>query len=109
MNLKEREVEGNFSDWSWVRGGASLSTDDNSVDYSFYGLHHLPNGTYNLFGQPDGVKIDIRNIPRMYPDHHNVTRDIILSELEKELRSQNDNLLLTDSTPDGESLHLGAG
>ena len=39
----------------------------------------------------------------------NVTRDIILSELEKELRSQKDNLLLTDSTPDGESLHLGAG
>lgn len=101
MNVREREIEGNFSDWTWVKGGATLASNHSTIDYSFYGLHHLPNGTINLFALPDGMKIDIRNIPRLYPDHHNETSQIILLELEKELKTQQDNLMLSDVKPDG--------
>ena len=102
MNLRERHIEGNFSEWNWVKGGVTLSSETESIDYNFYGLHHVRNGTYNLFGQPDGIRIDVRNIPRLYPEHHNTTSQIILVELEKELKSQQDNLLLSDAKPDGE-------
>ena len=104
MNLKERHVEAtNYSDWNWIKGSASLFAGDVlSVDYNFYGLHFVPNGTYDLFGLPDGMRIDIRNVPRLCPEHHNQTRGIIMAELEKELRVQEDNLMLSEVRPDGE-------
>ncbi len=106
MNIRERQIEGNFTDWTWVKGGVTLSTKDTSIEYNFYGLHHIPNGTLNLFALPDGLKIDIRDIPRLYPDpdHHNFTSRIVMVELEKELNSLEDNLLLSDIKPDGEFL-----
>ncbi|KAL7422798.1 hypothetical protein Q5752_002094 [Cryptotrichosporon argae] len=121
MNLKERAVaEGfdlsdpafapvdDFAGWHWVKGGATLSSlaharigiDADSVDYDFYGLHYIPNGTYGLVARPQGVRIDIREIPRLWPDHHNVTSRIVLGELEKERKVQEDSLLLSDVTPD---------
>lgn len=102
MNLRERTIEGNYTDWTWIKGGATLGSADDSIEYSFYGLHHLPNGTYNLFARPDGVRIDFRDIPRLYPEHHNITSQIILVELEKELRGLQDNLMLSELKPDGE-------
>ena len=105
MNVKERAVHApNLTDWSWVKGSATLSSPEQSIDYSLYGLHFIPNGTINLFGLPDGMRIDIRNIPRLYPDHGNVTHTIILAELEKELRIQENALMLSDVEPDGMSL-----
>ncbi|ORY35895.1 hypothetical protein BCR39DRAFT_512893 [Naematelia encephala] len=100
LNLREREVEGNMRDWTWVKGGATLSSGEENIDYNFFGLHHLANGTYELFAKADGVKIDIRNIPRLYPSHHNETAQIILAELEKELSIQEGNLLLSDIKDD---------
>ena len=105
MNLREREIDGHASEWSWVKGAATLTAEDQSIDYNFYGLHHLPNGTYNLFAQPDGIKVDIRNIPRLYPDHHNVSSRVVLTELEKELKTQEENMLLSDVKPDGKCHH----
>lgn len=96
--------------WAWVKGSASISARtpakdelpiDSAVDYDFFGLHYLPNGTYELYGLPDGMRVDIRNIPRLFPQHHNVTSHIVLAELEKELQHQEDSLLLTDVQPDG--------
>ena len=104
MNLKERAVTmANMTDWAWVKGGATLAAgEDRSIEYSFYGLHYIPNGTYNLFGLPDGMIIDIRNVPTMYPEHQNETGQIIMAELEKELAVQENNLLLSDAPRDSE-------
>ena len=117
MNLKERYPESNASlpdgneqnskhDWTWVKGVASLSSgEDSLVDYNLYGIHHVSTGIYRLFGMPDGKRVDIRNIPRLWGDEDaaaNVTREIILAELEKELKIQQDNLYLLNVKPDGE-------
>ena len=107
MNLKERGLDGEWSDWTWVKGAATLTADVKTIDYDFYGLHYTPNGTYNLFAQPDGTRIDIRNIPRLYPEHPNITSRIVLAELEKEYKSQQDALLLSDVKPDGALLAPG--
>jgi hypothetical protein len=50
------------------------------------------------------MHLDIRNIPRLFRDEHhrNISRGIILAELEKELQVQRENLLLSDVRPDGE-------
>lgn len=127
MNLKERIPKFNFSstdsmeldnhghdhpsavsgearkpDWIWAKGAATLTAaDESTVEYNFYGLHHVPNGTYNLYGLPDGMRMDIRDIPRLWPEHANVTRGIILAELEAELKVQQDNLYLSEVRPDG--------
>lgn len=90
MNIKERD---SFEDeWSWVKGVMTLG----SLDFDFCGLHHLPNGTFELYGLANGLYLDLRNIPRLYPHHHNVTRRIVMRELQKELASQESSLLLTD-------------
>lgn len=119
MNLKERLPEGlnltagaardpRESEYHWVRGSATLrtskATGSRSIDYNFYGLHHRPNGTYELYGVPDGMHLDIRNIPRMYRGERErkEIREIVLAELEKELKVQKDMLLLSDVRPDGE-------
>lgn len=129
MNLKERVPEFNFStiagaehdhshtahhpsaiggqapkpDWTWVKGAATLrAADESTIEYNFYGLHHVPNGTYNLYGLPDGMRIDIRNIPRLWPDHADLTRGIILAELEKELKAQEQSLYLSEVKADGQ-------
>ena len=103
MNVKERQVHlPNATDWSWVKGSATLSAGENAIDYAFYGLHFLPNGTMNLYGLPDGMRIDIREIPRLYPGHQNITHQIILAELENELAVQEASLMLSDVQDDGE-------
>ena len=125
MNLKERIPEANASilaasddsaparvsaggreqiDWNWVKGVATLTAaDDSAVDYNLFGLHYVPNGTYSMFGLPDGMRIDIRHIPTVWPDHLNTTRAIILAELEKELSVQQESLYLSEVRADGES------
>lgn len=119
MNLKERSPEhsANFSsnftqtDWTWVKGVVSISTaqEEDSIDYNLYGLHFVPNGTYGLFGLPDGMRVDIRNIPNLWVGHGNITRDIVLGELEKELKVQEDSLYLIDVKPDGKYLAVLVG
>lgn len=106
MNIKERLPEGihesSSADWYWVRGSASVQAGaDQVIEYGLYGLHYVPNGTYELYGLPDGKDIDIRNIPRLFPYHQNITRGIILAELEKELRKQQQVLLQPDARVDG--------
>jgi hypothetical protein len=127
MNLKERLPEGlnltgtaarhsggaggvtRGSEYHWVRGSATLRTSkangSRTIDYNFYGLHYRPNGTYELYGVPDGMHLDIRNIPRLYRGERErkESREIVLAELEKELQVQKDMLLLSDVRPDGES------
>jgi hypothetical protein len=113
MNVKERSIleeRSNLTsgvkdeDWSWVRGTITFGNTEirpRVTDYDFIGLHYLPNGTYELYAVPDGLYLDIRNIPRLYPQHHNTTRRIIMRELEKELDAQERSLLLTDIRPEG--------
>jgi hypothetical protein len=106
---RESESE---SEYHWVRGSATLrtskATGSRTIDYNFYGLHYRPNGTYELYGVPDGMHLDIRNIPRMYRGERErrESREIVLAELEKELKVQKDMLLLSDVRPDGESCCL---
>lgn len=96
-------------DWHWVKGVATLtSADDSAIDYNLYGLHYVPNGTYSMFGLPDGMRVDIRNIPKLWPNHPNATHAIILEELEKELRVQQDSLYLTEVKADGECCVVSA-
>lgn len=112
MNLKERSpsqstnyTSSGVEDWTWVKGVASISTaeEEDTIEYNLFGLHHVPNGTYGMWGLPDGMRVDIRHIPVMWGGHENVTRDIILGELEKELQVQEDSLYLVDVKPDGKS------
>jgi hypothetical protein len=95
--------------WAWVRGSTTLTAHlpgypadegNEAITYDFYGLHFLANGTYELYALPEGTFLDIRNIPRLFPNHHNITSHIVLAELEKELRAYEGNLLLTDVKPD---------
>jgi hypothetical protein len=88
--------------WAWVRGGITVSTVNTSLEYKFYGLHHIANGTYELFSLHESQRVDIRHIPTLYPDHRNETRQIVLTELRKELQIQEDSLLLTDVKMEGE-------
>lgn len=91
--------------WAWVRGGLQVFTPATSLEYKFYGLHHIPNGTYELFALPESMRIDIRHIPTLYPSHHNETARIIFKELKRELQVQEDSLLLTDVKLEGELLN----
>ncbi|WWD20527.1 hypothetical protein CI109_105003 [Kwoniella shandongensis] len=101
------EIEG-YPDWTWVKGSATLySTNDEQIAYDFYGLHHIPNGTYNLYALPEGMRVDIRRLPGMWGETlgiggevGNVTRGIVLRELEKEVKSQEDLLILNDVQSD---------
>lgn len=120
MQLKERAItthrgdvtpNENYTDWTWVKGGITLTTRSDPVDgsggkeieYEFYGVHHIPNGTYDLYGLPEGKRIDIRHIPLSFTgEAYEVVREVILLELEKELKSQEDNLLLMDAKVDCE-------
>ncbi|KAK4685270.1 transmembrane E3 ubiquitin-protein ligase, partial [Tremellales sp. Uapishka_1] len=103
MNVKERRTEAEVDDWTWVKGAATLGANEHTIDYDLYGLHFVPNGTYNLFALPDGIRIDIRNIPRLYPDHHNITSRIILAELKKEMKKQESALMLSEVKDDDET------
>lgn len=87
--------------WAWVTGAVTLG-GEREINYDIVGLHHIPNGTYELFGMPEGVRIDLRNIPRLYPTHHNETHSIILAELEHKLRLEENSFLFTDAKIDGE-------
>lgn len=95
--------------WAWVRGGITVGAPNTTLEYKFYGLHHIANGTYELFSLHESQRVDIRHIPTLYPDHHNETAQIVLDELKKELQIQEDSLLLTDVKPEGERLHSGLG
>jgi hypothetical protein len=77
-----------------------------SVEYDVYGLHHVRNGTYRLYGMPDGKRVDIRRLPTMFEgdEDHNLAQEVVLLELEKDVRSQRENLLLMDAKSDCESL-----
>lgn len=84
-------------DWVWVKGTSTIETSTGSaVNYGFFGLHFVPNGTYTLYAMPEGLHIDVRNIPPLLPAHHNITSSIVLAELEKELKAQEDSFVLTD-------------
>ena len=129
FNLKERfilDINGNqnatYDGWTWVRGGITLFSDTPSgstttiddqgeeveegskheIEYEVYGLHHIRNGTYRLFGMPEGKKADIRRIPTLYnnPEEHDLATGVILLEMEKELKHQQENLLLMDAKED---------
>lgn len=109
MNLRERKTEFNTTDWTWVKGAATIHSGDpwtsaTLVEYEFYGLHYLPNGTYGLYGMPEGRRVDIRQIPKLWPGAENVTSRIVLAELEKELKTQEDTLLLSEVYDEGMSL-----
>ncbi|KAL1409803.1 hypothetical protein Q8F55_003800 [Vanrija albida] len=92
-------------DWVWVKGTSTIETRDfRGVNYGFFGLHFVPNGTYTLFAMPEGLHIDVRNIPPLFPAHHNITSRIILAELEKELKAQEDSFVLTDVKDEPEDM-----
>lgn len=84
------------------------TTAGQSIEFEVYGLHHVRNGTYRLFGMPDGKRVDIRRIPTMFEgtEEHDLAQEVILLELEKDVRKQQDNLLLADARPDGRSSTL---
>ncbi|CAK9785846.1 hypothetical protein CC85DRAFT_287654 [Cutaneotrichosporon oleaginosum] len=86
--------------WAWVRGGITVGAPNTTLEYKFYGLHHIANGTYELFSLHESQRVDIRHIPTLYPDHHNETAQIVLTELKKDLQIQEDSLLLTDVKPE---------
>jgi hypothetical protein len=119
MHLRERHITSkvgddtpneNFTDWTWVKGSITLTTsfgpsedDAKDIEYEFYGVHHVPNGTYDLYGLPDGKRIDIRNIPLLVTaEGYEPVRDIIMLELEKDLSTQKDTLLLMNAKEDSE-------
>lgn len=109
MNLNERPVEAaknttasdvpDAEDWNWIKGTVTL-TSDASIEYDVFGLHHVPNGTYELYGQAQHTRIDIRNIPRLFPAHHNTTAHIIMAELQKELRFRENQLVTVEAKSD---------
>lgn len=132
MNLKERNVssidlsdkllhpaekdENDYPEWTWVKGALTLtsrpasvssSSLDETITYNFYGLHHIPNGTYNLFALPEGMRPDIRRLPGLWGEARwagevgNETRGIVLRELDKEVKVQQDLFVLGDMRPDG--------
>ncbi|KAE8537615.1 hypothetical protein D1P53_006324 [Cryptococcus gattii VGV] len=130
MNLKERNVsssidlsddppysadENGYSEWAWVKGALTLTSRpasvsstflDETITYNFYGLHHIPNGTYNLFALPEGMRPDIRRLPGLWGEARwggevgNETREIVLRELDKEVKVQQELFVLGDMRPD---------
>lgn len=130
FNLKERTIadfdghaNASFHGWTWVRGGITLYQPDTtdsvsppteqesgqesadggqSIEYEVYGLHHVRNGSYRLFGMPDGKRVDIRRIPTLFEgvEEHDLAREVVLLELEKDVKKQEENLLLADAKPD---------
>ncbi|KIR79484.1 ligase [Cryptococcus gattii EJB2] len=130
MNLKERNVsssidlsddprysadENEYPEWTWVKGAftltsrpasASSTSLDETITYNFYGLHHIPNGTYNLFALPEGMRPDIRRLPGLWGEARwggevgNETREIVLRELDKEVKVQQELFVLGDMRPD---------
>jgi hypothetical protein len=107
FNLKERPAEGNNTGYNWVKGGLTLFTGDTEeIEFNFYGVHQVETGKIGLWGLPDGMRIDIRNLTRAWAseDEKAVVRQIINGELERELRTQRENLMLSEVRPDGEEL-----
>lgn len=131
FNLKERsilDIKGHenttFDGWTWVKGGITLYDEGQpalfaldgedfeveegskqDIEYEVYGLHHVRNGTYRLFGMPEGMRVDIRRIPTLFDnkEEHDLAAEVILLELEKELIHQQENLLLMDAKTDSMS------
>ena len=126
FNLKERLIldsdghqNATYNGWTWVKGSITLFSDTppitsnaedeevegdkREIEYEVYGLHHIRNGTYRMFGMPEGKRVDIRRIPTLYenPDEHGLATQVILLEMEKELKHQQENLLLMDAREDG--------
>ncbi|OCF42632.1 hypothetical protein I317_03491 [Kwoniella heveanensis CBS 569] len=135
MNLKERNISAPttnsddadkdndmYPEWTWVKGSGTLTTSEDakdgrqSISYDFYGLHYKPNGTYNLFAMPEGMRVDIRKLPYLWmtaggkKDGNGTgegagitakeTKGIILRELEKEVAVQEDLLIISDVRDD---------
>jgi hypothetical protein len=106
FNMKERPSEGNVTGYNWVKGSLTLSTEEkDEVDYQFFGIHQIASGKIGFWGLPDGMRIDIRNMVSAWSDEEDkvIVREIIKGELEKELRKQRDNLMMSDVTPDSTS------
>jgi hypothetical protein len=128
FNLKERSIldaqgheNSTFNGWTWVKGGITLYDEGlptvaiaegeavagevgskTNIEYEVYGLHHVRNGTYRLFGMPEGMRLDIRRIPTLFDnqEEHDLASQVILLEMEKELLHQQENLLLMDARVD---------
>lgn len=126
FNLKERLIldsdghqNATYNGWTWVKGSITLFSDTppitsnaedeeiegdkREIEYEVYGLHHIRNGTYRMFGMPEDKRVDIRRIPTLYEngDEHDLATQVILLEMEKELKHQQENLLLMDAREDG--------
>ncbi|KAK8850346.1 hypothetical protein IAR55_004264 [Kwoniella newhampshirensis] len=99
---KDKYEVDEYADWTWIKGSATLYAGSETIAYDFYGLHHRPNGTYNLYALPEGMRVDIRKLPGLWGDSlgqgdvGNVTREIVLRELEKEVKTQEELLILND-------------
>ncbi|WWC92049.1 uncharacterized protein L201_007003 [Kwoniella dendrophila CBS 6074] len=118
-----------YDDWNWVKGQLTLTStpssniihpaitdgqiasdtkvdegnngEKDSITYDFFGLHYLPNGTYNLYGLPEGMRIDIRKLSNLWTTSVSaITKEIILRELEKEVRNLDGNLMIGDLRED---------
>jgi hypothetical protein len=125
FNLKERfildpdgHLNSSYNGWTWVKGGITLFSDTpplftnaeeeetegdkREIEYEVYGLHHIRNGTYRMFGMPEGKRVDIRRIPTLFEnqEEHDMATRVILLEMEKELKRQQENLLLMDAKED---------
>jgi hypothetical protein len=125
FNLKERFIldsDGHqnttYNGWTWVKGGITLFADSpppfqivdgeeiegdsREIEYEVLGLHHIRNGTYRMFGMPEGKRVDIRRIPTLFEneEEHDLATRVVLLEMEKELKHQQENLLLMDAKED---------
>ncbi|RXK41711.1 hypothetical protein M231_00946 [Tremella mesenterica] len=108
LNLTSLNPTWNNEDWTWIKGSATLTAGKNTLEYNFYGLHYLPNGTYGLYGLPEGKNVDIRHIPSLWEgkmlndggDGGNVSKWIVLGELEKDWKSKQEDLLFSDVRPE---------
>ncbi|WVQ74741.1 hypothetical protein IAR50_004346 [Cryptococcus sp. DSM 104548] len=129
MSLRERNISKplgdewetkehvEYADWTWVKGSLTLtfrpkgqtsSIADETILYDFYGLHYIPNGTYNLYGLPEGMRPDIRRLPGLWGKEKsdvegsvgNATRGILLREMEKEVQNQETTFVLGNMKPD---------
>jgi hypothetical protein len=82
--------------------GEEVEGDQREIEYEVLGLHHIRNGTYRMFGMPEGKRVDIRRIPILFEneDEHDLATRVVLLEMEKELKHQQENLLLMDAKED---------